>query len=106
MLEIQEKINYGAGRILHHRRCPQLYYPMMELLHQQLCRHADALRCGEYSGLLFLVLRKIALAEEVAKQAVVFVMMTLFNVTDALQTVVVGINRLMMHMQRRQHYHW
>ena len=49
---------------------------------------------------------KIALAEEVAKQAVVFVMMTLFNVTDALQTVVVGIDCLMMHMCRRQYHHW
>ena len=44
------------------------------------------------------VLYKIALREEVAKQTVVVVMMSLFYMSDTLQTVVLDINCLVMHM--------
>lgn len=101
-----EKLNNAEGKILRRWRSPQLGHPVVHLLHHRLCRYADALCCGEDGCRLPLVLRKIALAEEVAIQAVVVVMMSLFNVSCALPTVVVDVNCLVMHMHRRQHHHW
>lgn len=96
-----EKLNNAEGKILRRWRSPQLGHPVVHLLHHRLCRYTDALCCGEDGCRLSLVLRKIALAEEVAIQAVVVVMMSLFYVPGALPTVVVDVNCLVMHMQRR-----
>lgn len=101
-LEIIKK-NGGKSR---HRRSPQLGHSVVELLRHLRVSHAEALCGGELDGLLHLVLRKIALSKEDAKQAVVVVMMNLTYVSDTLQAVVVGINCLVMHMRRRQHHHW
>ena len=97
-LEILEKLKKGKGKELCHRRRPQQGHPEAELRHHGWCRQGDALRCGENGCRLSSVLRKITLREEVAKQTVVVVMMSRFDVSDTLLTVVVDINCLMMHM--------
>lgn len=101
-LEIIKKMRVN----LRHRRSPQLGHSVVELLRHLRVSHAEALCGGELDGLLHLVLWKIALSKEDAKQAVVVVMMNLTYVSDTLQAVVVGINCLVMHMRRRQHHHW
>ena len=88
------------------RRSPQLGDPVVELRHHSRCRQGDALRCGVNGCRLSSVLRKIALSKKVAKQAVVIVMMSRFDVSDTFLTVVMDINCLVMHMYRRQYHHW
>ena len=105
-LEILEKLKKGKGKELRRRRSPQLSHPMTELRHHSRCRCKDALRGGEKGHPLSFVLHKIVQAKESAIKAVVVVVMSLFYVSDTLQTVVVSINCIMMHMQRRQHRHW
>ena len=105
-IEILEKLNKGKGRKLCRRRSPQFGNPVVEFRHHSRCRHRYTLRGRENGRCLSSVLYKIALGEEIAKQAVVVVMMSLFDVSDTLLTVVVGVNCLMMHMQRRQYHHW
>ena len=51
-------------------------------------------------------LNKIVQAKERTIKAVVVVMMSLFYMSDTLLAVVMGVNCLVMHMQRRQHHHW
>lgn len=48
---------------------------------------------------------KIIKTKENTIEAVVVVMMSRFYVSDALLAVVVGINCLVMHVQRRQYRH-
>ncbi len=106
VLEKLEKLNKGKGKKLCRRRSPQLSHPMVELLRHCLCRQGDTLRGREYNCSLSLVLHNIALTEEGAKQTVVVVVMNLFYMSSTLLTVVVDVNSLMMHMQRRQSNHW
>ena len=81
-------------------------HPVAELLRHCRCWCGEAFRSGENVDRLPLVLHKIVQAEEGAIKAVGVVMMSLFEVSYALLTVVVGINCLVMHMQRRQCNHW
>ena len=97
-LEILEKLKKGKGKELCHRRRPQQGHPEAELRHHGRCQQGDAFGGGENGCRLSSVLYKIALREEVAKQAVVVVMMSRFDVSDTLLTVVVGVNCLVMHM--------
>jgi hypothetical protein len=80
--------------------------PVVELLRYCLRRQGDTLYSGQENCRLSSVLCKIAMSEEVAKQTVVVVMMSRFDVSDTLLTVVEDIDCLMMHMHRRQHHHW
>lgn len=77
----------------------------MEWQYHNRCWRGEALR-GEGNGCrLSLVLHKIVQTEESAIKTVVLVVMSRLKVSGTLQTVVVGINRLVMHMQRRQYHH-
>lgn len=81
-------------------------HPVVELRYHGRFRRWDAVRGGEDGCRQSFVLQKIVEAKEDAKQAVVVVMMGCFEVPDTLQTVVVGIDCGMMHMQRRQNSYW
>lgn len=96
--EILEKLNNGKEKKLCHRRSPQLGYPEVELRHHEWCRYRNQFRGGkdDYQPALFP--HKIVLAEKIAIQAVMVMMMRRFDVSDTLQTIVVDINCLMMHM--------
>ena len=98
------KKNKKLGK-LRHRRSPQLGNHVAELLRQCLCRQGDAFRHVEDGRWLSLARHIIARAEEFAKQTVVVVMMSLLEVSRAMQTLVLDINCIMMHMQRRHHHH-
>jgi hypothetical protein len=58
--------------------------PVVELLRYCLCRQGDTLYSGQKNCRLSSVLCKIAMSEEVAKQTVVVVVMSRFNVSYAL----------------------
>ena len=90
---------------LRHRRSPQPNLPLRKQQHLGRLRHGDAFRHVEVRRWLSLARHIIARAEEFAKQTVVVVMMSLLEVSRAMQTLVLDINCIVMHMQRRHHYH-
>lgn len=100
------KTIYNVKGELRRWRSPQLDHPVLELRHDVRCRRGEALRGGDDFHRLPVSLNKIVQAKEGTIKAVVVVMMSLFYMSDTLLAVVMGVNCLVMHMQRRQHHHW
>ena len=88
-----------------YRRCTQLTNTVTENLNPYHNFRRSILRNGAYYVRKFRFLPYIVIDKEVTIEAIVIVMMSHFDMSDALSAVVMLVNGIMMHMHRRQYHH-